>query len=203
MSTAPSRRPDPLLDVLLTPTVDGPAQRSVTRSRAGNAMARSRAAILAGAGRALLVSGTQISMTQVAAASGVAKATLYNHFRTRDDVLQALLLAEVEDLIVQLAPLELADALIQAAMAISEHPMLEALGAEDLGLLSSLARVDVRLTGWRRAAEAVDALLTRSGRRGAPTVLRWLASFITAPADVADIRADVDVLVAGLPPILI
>ena len=63
-----------------------------TRTRAGNAMNRTRAALLDGARRAVEMSGTKITMAQVAASAGVAKATLYNHFRTRDAVLSALVL---------------------------------------------------------------------------------------------------------------
>jgi hypothetical protein len=43
-------------------------------------------------------------------------------------------------------------------------------------------------------------MLQRGGLTGTPTVLRWLSSFITAPADLADIEADVAILVSGLPP---
>jgi hypothetical protein len=50
-------------------------------------------------------------------------------------------------------------------------------------------------------AHAVEQLLRRSGRTGTPTVLRWLSSFIIAPAEEIDIAADVEVLIAGLPPI--
>jgi AcrR family transcriptional regulator len=213
MSASTPRSLDPLSDALFRPTSDGAAssavrlraqeisQHSGVPSRAGNAMARSRAAILSGAGRAVELSGTRMSMAQVAAAAGVAKATLYNHFRTREDVLNSLLVAEIDRLIGQLGHLELSEALLQAAVAISEHPLLEALGGEDTDTLAVLARVDVRSTGWMRVAEATEVLLARHGRRGAPTVLRWLSSFVIAPAEVCDIRADVAVLVAGLPPL--
>ncbi|UQX86752.1 TetR family transcriptional regulator [Jatrophihabitans telluris] len=211
MAAARSHRHDPLVEILLTPTTglpvrpdpvdEAPVPLGSPPARMSSPMARTRGAILAGAGRAVSVSGTQISMTQIAAAAGVAKATLYNHFRTRDDVLAALLLVEVDQLIRQVGHLELTDALLQAALAISEHPMLEALGGEDTALLAVFARVDVRSPGWRQAAEAVAAVLNRAGRRGAPTVLRWLASFITGPADLEDIRSDVSILVAGLPPV--
>lgn len=164
-------------------------------------MARSRAAILTGAGRAVELSGTRMSMAQVAAAAGVAKATLYNHFRTREDVLNSLLVAEIDRLIGRIGHLELSEALLQAAVAISEHPLLEALGGEETATLAALARVDVRSTGWMRVAEATGVLLARHGRRGVPTVLRWLSSFVIAPAEACDIRGDVAVLVAGLPPL--
>jgi len=140
-------------------------------------------------------------MAQIAARAGLAKATLYNHYRDREEVLAELLLAEVDELIDAVAHLPLPVALAQAAIAISEHPLLEALGETDAEALSVLARVDVRGAGWARAAQATERLLARRGRRGTPTVLRWLASFVIAPADQDDIAADVAVLVAGLPPI--
>src|SRR5581483_5452178 len=101
---------DPLFDTLFRPTVATPAIASAapvptrgTRARAGNAMNRTRAAILEGARRAVEVSGTRITMAQVAAAAGVAKATLYNHFRTREAVLDALLEDEIATLVEQAA----------------------------------------------------------------------------------------------------
>jgi len=206
-SAEPSRRRDPLTEILLCPTtgvaVDiAPAvvRPDYARSRAATAMSRSRAAILDGARRSVEANGTKITMSQVATAAGVAKATLYNHFRTREDVLRALIVDEVESLVGELGHLELADALTRAAIILSEHPLLEALGADDATTLAELARVDVRSAGWGLVAGATENLLNRSARRGTPTVLRWLSSFLLAPADFADIRADVEVLVAGLPP---
>jgi len=163
-------------------------------------MARSRAAILDGARAAVEANGTKITMAQVAARGGVAKATLYNHFRAREDVLAALLLDEIDGLVAAVWPLELPRALTAAAVAVSEHPLLEALGGQDITTLAVLARVDVRTPGWARVAAAVEQMLRRAGRAGTPTVLRWLSSYLIAPADEADIAADVAVLVAGLPP---
>lgn len=208
----PRRRPDPLVDIVLCPTtgqplptVSGPAAREaadgpIEPGTRGSVASRSRAAILDGARSAVLANGTSITMAQIAARAGVAKATLYNHFRAREDVLAELLLAEIDQLIGSVAHLPLPVALNRAAVAISEHPLLEALGAHDGAALAVLARVDVRSPGWARVAQATERLLTRRGRRGTPTVLRWLASFVLAPADTDDIAADVSVLVAGLPP---
>jgi AcrR family transcriptional regulator len=181
------------------PIAPEPVRGDASRSRAGNAMLRSRTAILDGARRAVEVSGTKITMAQVAAAAGVAKATLYNHFRAREEVLLALLVDEIDCAVAAIAHLELADALTQAAILVSEHPLLEALAAEDTATLAALARVDVRSDGWIRVAEATESLLNRSGRWGTPTVLRWLSSLVIAPADERDIAADVEVLVTGLP----
>ncbi|MDT4917587.1 MAG: TetR/AcrR family transcriptional regulator, partial [Pseudonocardiales bacterium] len=85
---------DPLYDTLFRPTTVSPLSASAApvrqqgmHTRAGNAMSRTRAALLSGAARAVSVTGSRITMAQVATAAGVAKATLYNHFRTRDAVL--------------------------------------------------------------------------------------------------------------------
>ncbi|MGH8859636.1 MAG: TetR family transcriptional regulator, partial [Jatrophihabitantaceae bacterium] len=100
---------DPLFDTLFRSTARpaappaiasaAPVRETGTRSRAGNAMNRTRGALLDGARRAVETSGTKITMAQVAAAAGVAKATLYNHFHTREAVLDALLLDEVAVLV--------------------------------------------------------------------------------------------------------
>lgn len=162
-------------------------------------MARSRTAILDGARQAVAADGVKITMAQVATTAGVAKATLYNHFRTREDVLTALLMDELQGVAGSLAGLELSEALTKAATAVSEHPLLEALGGQDLTPLAALARVDVRTPGWALVAEAVERMLVEAGRGGSPTVLRWLSSFVIAPAEDRDIAGDVAVLLAGLP----
>jgi AcrR family transcriptional regulator len=197
---------DPLFDTLFRPTAQ-PAQaasaapvRAVgTRSRAGNAMNRSRTALLEGARQAVEASGTKITMAQVAAAAGVAKATLYNHFRTRDAVLAALLADEVSRLVDGASGRSLAEALPAAALALSENPVVRSLADLEPGTLAALARVDVSADGWGLARDAVRVAVADAGRGGADLVLRWLASHIVTPSDEATIAADVEVLVAGLP----
>jgi len=225
MKHSPQPRQDPLTDVLLRPTAvaasvgDAPLRRAASQRsgvvgaasvgepvpakpadgcRGGAAMARSRSAILQGARRTIELSGTKITMANVAAASGVAKATLYNHFRTREDLLGAVLIDEVDRLVAAIGPLDLVSALAYAATAVSEHPLLEALG-NDPAILAELARVDVGSVGWAHVAEATDKVLNRAGRGGTPTVLRWLSSFVIAPGDERDIASDVAVLETGLP----
>ena len=209
MSTAPHRF-DPLTDVLLRPTTGAPAPAPAADSGSASGTegagrssvaARSRAAILDGARAAILASGSKLTMSQIAARAGVAKATLYNHYRTREDVLADLLLAEIDAVVARVSHLPLSLALRRAAGEISENPLLEALGGQDSSTLSVLAMIDVRAAGWSRVAQASDRLLARHGRRGTPTVLRWLSSFLLAPAEADDIAADVEVLVAGLPPL--
>lgn len=197
---------DPLFETLFRPTTLTPVTASAppvrqegTRTRAGNAMTRTRAALLAGAARAVQADGTRITMAGVAAAAGVAKATLYNHFRTREAVLGALLAAEVETLIEEHAGKPLATALVDAATAISEHPVRRALFGHEPGVLAAIARIDHGAPGWQRARSAVRDLLASESRGGADLVLRWLGSFLVAGADRAAIVADVAVLLGGLP----
>jgi AcrR family transcriptional regulator len=203
-------RRDLLTEIVLCPTTGRPQPEPGTEPvvptgyRPGNSRAaagrRSRAVIIDGARKAIQTSGVRLTMAEIATKAGVAKATLYNHFRTREEVLAALLLAEIDDLIAAVSHLRLADALVTAAVAVSDHPLLEALGEQDGGALAVLARVDVRSAGWARVAQATDRLLASNGRRGSATVLRWLSSFVIAPAEVDDIVADAMILVAGLPP---
>jgi len=176
-----------------------PVRAAGTRSRAGNAMDRTRAALLDGARRAVAVSGTRITMAQVAAAAGVAKATLYNHFRTREAVLAALLDDEVCRLASLGAGRPAGDRLVLAAEALSEHPALRAMAALEPATLTALAAVDPSTPGWAAARAAVAAALADEGRGGADLVLRWLASFVVTPAARAEIAADVAILLSGLP----
>lgn len=200
---------DPLFDTLFRSTVlpttppaiasAAPVRETGTRSRAGNAMNRTRAALLIGARRAVEVSGTKITMAQVAAAAGVAKATLYNHFRTREAVLDALLQDELRVLVERAAGLPLADALGATAAAISDSPLLRTLARIEPATVAALGRIDRTSVGWQRARVAIDAALAADGRAGSDFVLRWLASFLLTPARPAGIAADVAVLVAALP----
>jgi AcrR family transcriptional regulator len=197
---------DPLVDTLFRPTVRhapppaiasaAPVREVGTRTRAGNAMNRTRAALLDGARRAVAVSGTKITMAQVAAAAGVAKATLYNHFRTREAVLDALLLDEVAALAERAQGRALPEALVAVAQAISDHPLLATLAR---ATVAALGRIDRGAAGWQIAAAAVDELLAADGRTGGGLVLRWLASFVVSPASSNAVAEDVAALVAALP----
>jgi AcrR family transcriptional regulator len=197
---------DPLYDTLFRPTTissqaasAAPVRQKGMHTRAGNAMNRTRAALLAGAARAVSVSGTKITMAQVAAAAGVAKATLYNHFRTRDAVLGALVLHQVDDIIDAQAGKPLGTALVDAATAIAEHPVRRGLVRVEPAVLAALGRIDDSAAGWQHARAAVGAALAAESRDGVDTVLRWLASFLLTEAAPESIARDVAVLLAGLP----
>jgi AcrR family transcriptional regulator len=197
---------NPLFDTLFRPTTLSPRVASAapvrekgTRTRAGNAMNRTRAALLSGAAEAVRSSGTKITMAQVAAAAGVAKATLYNHFRTREAVLAALVEHQVAALIDENLAKPLPAALADTATAITRHPVRRALVQVEPTVLAALSRIDDTAPGWQHARAAVDDLLARESRGGGELVLRWLATFLLSPADDAAIRRDVDALLGGLP----
>ena len=203
---------DPLFDTLFRPTAlparapalasAAPRRETGTHTRAGNAMSRTRAALLDGARRAVEVSGTKITMAQVAAAAGVAKATLYNHFRTREAVLDALLLDEVARVVERSAALPLADALATAANSLSDSPLLRTLSRIEPAIVAALGRIDRTAPGWQQARGAVETALAAEGQAGVEFVLRWLASFLITPARPSSIRDDVAMLVAALPAVL-
>lgn len=176
-----------------------PVRTVGTHTRAGNAMARTRAALLTGAARAVAASGIKITMAQVAASGGVAKATLYNHFRTRDAVLDALALDQAAALVEAQTGKPLDAALTDAAVAIAESPVRHGLARLDPAALAGVGRIDTTAPAWQVAHAGVAAALDAAGLGGTDIVLRWLASFVVTPAPRAAIAADVAVLLAGLP----
>ena len=196
---------DPL-DYLIRSTVPttvasaAPQRSGGTRSRAGNAMARTRAGLLDGARRAVGAQGTRrTTMNDIAAQAGVAKATLYNHFRTKDDVWSALVEAEVRAVAAECAELGLVDALAHAARRLSEHPALRRVAdSEPVALAGLLARRPTA-AGWRAAEEAVRDRLAVDGLAGGDLVLRWLASHLATPATGPAIRTAAEALARGLP----
>lgn len=219
VATALTRR-DPL-DSLFRPTVvpDAPAPASVvrvadgsaaprraagTRVRAGNAMARTRSALLDGAARAVAADGTGITMAQVASLGGVAKATLYNHFRTREAVLGALALTEVESLAGGVGGLPLRHALVEIAAAVATHPCLATLREREPGVLAAALGAAEPSDALVAARSALVGVLRSAGLPpevldlAADLLLRWFGSLAIAPAAPADVLAAVDLLLAGL-----
>jgi AcrR family transcriptional regulator len=197
---------DPLYDTLFRPTTlspriasAAPVREKGVHTRAGNAMNRTRAALLSGAARAVEVSGTKITMAQVAAAAGVAKATLYNHFRTREAVLDALVEQQVEALVEAQAGKPLGVALVDGATAIATSPIRRGLASVEPAVLAAIGRIDTAAPGWQRARAAVEAALSAEGRDGVDIVLRWLASYLLTEAEPESIALDVAVLLTGLP----
>jgi AcrR family transcriptional regulator len=141
---------------------DAPVREPGTRARSGNAMARTRAALLAATGECLGRYGVRkTTMVDVAERSRVAKATLYNHFRTKDD----LLAAYVEDRVAALvrtaataAAEGLPAALASVARQLADDPALRRAAAEEPAVLAALA-VPSEVRGWQAARDGVRAVL--------------------------------------------
>ena len=142
-------------------------------------MGRTRLGLLAGAARAFAEHGLRRStMQSIAAAAGVAKATLYNHFRTKDEVAAALLAAELSRLTDLAAGLPLDRALAALSDELGAHPVLRRLAESEPEVLAALLAVDAErwaeLTARLAEALAVDV-------DGAELAGRWLLGVVLQP----------------------
>jgi AcrR family transcriptional regulator len=165
----------------------GPVHVPGTHTRSGNAMNRTRAGLLDGAARAFADRGLRRStMQSVAAAAGVAKATLYNHFRTKDDVARALLAAELDRLGALAAALPTEAALATLADEVAGHPVLRRLAEDEpavlVGLLTAAPERWTDLVG--RLAAALQA-----EPDAAETVAHWLVGLVLQPGGTGARRA--------------
>ena len=157
----------------------GPVHLPGSHTRSGNAMGRTRLGLLTGAARAFAENGVRGStMQSIAAAAGVAKATLYNHFRTKDDVVRALLAVELDRLTALAAGLPPDQALAALSDELGAHPVLRRLATTEPEALVGLLAVDAdrwaELTGRLGQALGLDA-------DGAELAGRWLLGVVLQP----------------------
>src|SRR4051812_23460656 len=121
---------------------DAPVRTTGTRTRSGNAMLRTRTAILDATARCVERFGVRkTTMSDVASQAKIAKATLYNHFRTKDDLLAALVQSRVEQLTAEcseLAGAGLVPALEHAARFLGESAPLRRVAADEPAVLAAL-----------------------------------------------------------------
>lgn len=184
---------------------DAPLREAGLRSRSGNAMLRTRTAILDAAAACVERAGVRkTTMSQIALTGGVAKATLYNHFRTKDDVLAALVDGRVSVLGAQcreLAAGSLAAALEHAAAELAASRPLRRVAVGEPALLVGLA-VPGEGRSWEQARAAVVAVLraadTAAGPGEVDLVLRWLVSQLWWPMSPEQTRQAVALLARGL-----
>jgi AcrR family transcriptional regulator len=167
-------------------------------------MARTRAAVLEGAALSIARYGSRrTTMADIAASGGIAKATLYNHFRRKADVYVALVEAEVRRIAAEaadLAPSDLATALTHAAEQVGCHPAVRRLAVDEPEVLA----VMLALTGAEQPSlprSSVAAVLAAAGYEARPDrvdlVLRWVAGHLAVPGTPAS-RAAGGVLLAGV-----
>ncbi len=172
-----------------------------TRVRAGNAMARTRGKLLDAACRLVSERGLRkTSMTDIAIAAGIAKGTLYNHFRSKDEVFAALVEAEVALLAEECQGLGLADALTHAAWRIGTHPAVRRIASDEPAALAALLGSARDGAGWRTARLAAASALAGAGHDpdAADLVTRWLATHLASP-DRHDAKASAALLATSLP----
>jgi AcrR family transcriptional regulator len=173
-------------------------------------MGRTHEAALRGAVAAIEKYGSRkATMGDIAMLAGIAKATLYNHFRTREDVYLAVVANEVNG-VAAAARAKLPEgfdvAVDEAARLIGEHAAVRKIAVDDPAALAALATAGDG-PAWAASRAAVAAALSDSGYVDSPAavdlVLRYLASQLLTPSTVAD-RASASTLltnaVAGQPP---
>ncbi len=169
-------------------------------------MGRTRVAALDGARRVLAEHGLRkATMGDVAVRGGLAKATLYNHFRTKDDLVSGLVADDVAELGADcrdLAASDLVVALTRAADAVATHVVLVALRTvEPTALVGACAPgVGARWDLVRaQVALVLDAADRSSALEHVDLVCRWLATYAVEPGTQDERAAAARVLATGLP----
>lgn len=174
-----------------------------TRRRAGNAMGRARAGILDGARRCLAERGPKgLTMSAVADRGGVAKATVYNHFRSRGELVTALAVDTVAELLaVGEAASDAAGALAKVGTAAAALPEVRGAVRHDPTVAGVLTQPGEG-AAWDAARAAAAALLDAHGltsdEAGTAVLLRWVAAVAVAGPPEAQIAAEAQRVVAGL-----
>lgn len=140
-------------------------------------MSRARSQIVAATASLIAVSGTQaVTMAGVARAAGVAKATVYNHVRDRDELFSAVIREQCASLQQHVESQPPDQRLAAASGWLSESEVLRGLRRHDPDLVLALAATAVT----DRAIREVVATWIPDGR-DPEAALRWLVSFGVAP----------------------
>jgi AcrR family transcriptional regulator len=174
-------------------------------------MQRARSAVLEATAHCVERYGVRrTTMGDIALKAVVAKATLYNHFRTKDDVLAALVRDRVAALGREAEAVAgregLAAALRLAGRTVATSPPLRRLVADDPAMATRLLAPGGG-PGWDEARSAVRLVLTAGTTQdeasgaaddAVDVVLRWVLSQVFWPAGPADGDAQADLLAAAL-----
>jgi AcrR family transcriptional regulator len=156
-------------------------------------MGRGHEAALRGALAAVEKYGSRkATMGDIAMLAGIAKATLYNHFRTRDDVYLAVVVDQVGS-VATTAGAKLPDGLdvtmAEAARLIGEHAAVRKIAVDDPTALAALATPGDG-PAWTAARAAIASALSDRGyvdsSAAVDLVLRYLTSQLLAPSNVGD-----------------
>ena len=155
---------------------------------------RTESAILEGTKNLIAQSGiSNISMIEIADASEVSRATLYNHYRDKNAVLQALVAAEVERL-VELADRAgtPADALEVLSREISQDAALASMRVHDsVALIAMMSHAENPL--YLVLAQCIYGA-TKS-EAGTGLAMRWLLGQVMQPITAKQSREQAELLV--------
>lgn len=164
-------------------------------------MTRTRAAVLQAAADCLIARGVRgTTMGLVATTAGVAKATLYNHVRDKDDLLASL--AAERAAVLGRACLSAggpAAALELAAGRLAADPLLQALREGEPEVLLPLTAPGPG-PAWASARVAVGALLAGPDAAQVEAVLRWLVGQLLWPVGPSQARYDAALLTCAATP---
>jgi len=160
-------------------------------------MERTRSGIVAGARAAIVRDGVRrLSMARVADLGGIAKATVYNHVRSKPQLL-ALVAHDLLDRVVAVglaaAPpggyLAFSESLVAAARAAAADDVVRAVADREPVVVGKLLRV-VDTDVWDPVRHAISSLATRHDVALTPDrpdlIVRWLITVAVAPVDVDD-----------------
>jgi AcrR family transcriptional regulator len=150
---------------------------------------RSRIAILAGAKEVISSVGSYESlMNEIAEKAEVSRATIYNHFSDREELMSALLASEVERLIsiAQSAPSK-KDALYQLSRAISEDSALAKMAETDHDDIVTITTITDHPL-WIEVHRAAAHIFGKD-ENSVGLILRWLIAQVTSP--LTDSQSDI------------
>ena len=155
---------------------------------------RTEGAILEGTKTLIAKFGlANVSMIEIADASEVSRATLYNHYRDKAAVMSALITAEVEHMIeVANTAGTPADALEKLSLYISSDPALAAMRIHDKAVLTEmLSHAEHSLY-----LEIARCLFTATkSAAGTGIAMRWLMGQVMQPLTPAQSREQAELLV--------
>ena len=156
---------------------------------------RSRTAILAGAKTVITEVGSyESNMLDIAARAEVARATVYNHFTDKEEMMLMLLESEILRIyaLAKKAPTK-RDALYILSVEISKDPALRKMVQTDpLDIAKFVTVTDHPL--WTLVKDSLNSLFGES----AGTVLHWLIGQVASPLTVAESAKQADQLTRAL-----
>ena len=170
-------------------------------------MGRARAGILVGARSTIIHGGVRrMTMTAVAERGGVAKATVYNHFRSRGELLDGLLADELTQLlqVADEAGSSISAQLTAVASSIARNPMLDAIRQHEPEVLAGLTgfAADDVAQRWLDVMATIRARLAAQGAHSddiaVDFILRWLLSVVLAPAAPERLAVEASLVTAAV-----